>query len=138
MHSSQHLGHIVAAAGQGWARWPDTFWLGGALVAASPLSESSESHVRSCRATCEQVGPTGFAIAGRRQSCPSRIRVERAVTQGAAGRGARCPAATGAASGQPARAGQSEPPRRAGGWDQSQFYYFARQPERQDATWQGV
>ena len=39
-------------------------------------------------------------MAGRQPSYPSRIRVERAATRGAAGRGARCFAAAGTAPGQ--------------------------------------
>ena len=90
-----------------------------------PLSPSRPSR------TCVRVGPpatgsgptrpAGLAVAGRRPSYPSRVRVERAATRGAAGRGARCPSAAGAAPGQVCAAGPSRPVRaslRAGGWDQ--------------------
>ena len=45
----------------------------------------------------------GSAVAGRTPSYPSRIRVERAATRGAAGQEARCPAAAGARQGRSAR-----------------------------------
>ena len=89
------------------------------------LSEASESHEHSypSRATRDRSGltrPVGHrdAVAGRRPSCPSRIRVERATTRGAAARGARCPAAAGEAPGQVCAAGPSRPVRASpkGGW----------------------
>ena len=62
-------------------------WEVVALAAASTppaLSESSESHVRSCRATRDPTRSAGLAVAGRWLSYPSHIRVERAATRGAA------------------------------------------------------
>ena len=122
----------MGGGGEWWARWPDTFWLGRWSLSLQspplPLSPSRPSR------TCVRVGPpatgsgptrpAGLAVAGRRPSYPSRIRVERAATRGAAGRGARCPAAAGAAPGQVCAAGPSRPVRaspRAGGWDQKKW-----------------
>ena len=123
-----HVG-CMGDGGEWWARWSDTFWLGRWSLSLQspplPLSPSRRSR------TCVRVGPpatgsgptrpAGRAVAGRRPSYPSRIRVERAATRGAAGRGARCPSAAGAAPGQVCAAGPSRPVRaslRAGGWDQ--------------------
>ena len=107
-------------------------WEVVALAAASFLPSSSLRVVRVAPTrTCVRVGPpatgsaptrpAGLAVAGRRSSNPSRIRVERAVTRGPAGRGARCPAAAGSA--QPARAGRSEP---KGGWVGSKEMCYGR------------
>ena len=114
--------------GSWWACWPDTFWLTGggrSSCSLSPLSPSRPS------GTCVCVGPPAAGSgrtrpaspcgpqAARRpaDTYPSHIRVERAATRGAraaGGRGACCPAATGAAPGQVCAAG----PCRAGGLDQ--------------------
>ena len=50
------------------------------------VSESSESQVHSCRATSGPTRPAGLAVAGRRPSYPSRVRVENRVGPNAAGR----------------------------------------------------
>ena len=74
-------------------------------AASSPLalsdSESSESCVR-VGPPATGSGPTrpaGLAVACRRPSYLSHIRVERAVTRGTTDRGARCPAAAGVVPG---------------------------------------
>ena len=96
----------------------------------SLLSSSSLRVVRSCRATRDRVGPN----AGRPRRAGHRIRVAsewRKTTQSAACRGARFPAAAGAALGQVFAAGPSWPVRpsehhrRAGGWDQKQKLHYA-------------
>ena len=100
------LGGLLQVGGMGLAAHI-LAWELVALAAASFPSHSSESHVSSCLAK----GSAGLAVAGRRPSCPSRIRVQRVATRGAAGRRARCAAAAGAAPGhcvrsaRPARAG---------------------------------
>ena len=96
MYSVESSAGMRAASGRrrpAWDRWPDTFWLGRWSLSLQPpplpLSPSRPSR------TCVRVGPpatgsgptrpAGLAVAGRRPSYPSRIRVERAVTRTAAG-----------------------------------------------------
>ena len=109
--------------GGSWrAHWPDLFWLGRWLLSlqpppiplSEPLSESSGSHVRSCRATGDRVGPNAAGRprrGGPPPSCPSRIQVELVAPPRQARRLGR--------SARPARASRSEHHRRAGEWDQN-------------------
>ena len=84
-----------------------------AAVSSPPvLSESSKSH--SIGPPTTGLGPTRpahHAMAGRRLSYPSRIRVERGGDTGCLRLGARCLAAAGAAPGQVCTAGPSRPVR---------------------------
>ena len=77
-----------------WAWWRDTFWHRRWSFSLRPaLSQTSESQVRVTvgpQATrSDPAWPADLAVAGRRPSYPSCIRVERVATRGAAGRGAR-------------------------------------------------
>ena len=124
----------MGGGGRWWARWPETFWLGSngrwsLSLQSPPLPLSPSRPSRACvrvRPPATGSGPTrpaGLAVAGRRPSYPSSIQVERAATRGAAGRGACCPVAAGAAPGQVCAAGPSRSVRaspRAGGWDQNE------------------
>ena len=97
------MGVVVAVGPVGRRR----FGLGGGRSCCS--LQSSEPHLRFCVGPPATVSgltlPAGQAGAGRSPSYPSRIRVERAATRGAASQGARCPAAAGAAPGQVCAAG---------------------------------
>ena len=102
------------------------FGLGGARSRCSLLPSRFLRVVRVSR-TCVRVGPpatgsgktrpAGLAVAGHLPSYQTCIRVERAATLGAAGRGARCPAAAAPAPGQVCV--RALP--RAGGWDQKKW-----------------